>query len=409
MDIGMVMNTMRDPAGVPAHPVLFQALMVLTWVPHIAFVHLTLGSAWLAICAFYRRGQGPYWERLSIALTKVAKVGVSLLIVLGVAPLLFTQVIYDPQWYASNVLSGRWAIAFIFTLIIAYCCWFAFYYANHEGAKRHIGIYAWVALALFCLDGLIMHALSYQALLPGQWMQWYAPGGVVNNSGSAIHAIQWPRFLFMMVLAVPAVGVFLIAYAQYFAGRADREPEYRAFARAVGKRLARDGFALSALPLLVWQCLHPAGAGLAAHPLGWLLLAGLLALSYWIHRLPAAVPAAGGYLPALAGLSLLGLLAVWREVIRIAHLRPFGYNIADYTVHMDWPSTLLFFSTLIGVGGLVGGFYLTTLYRAGRVAGLYTADRGVARLGSGAVAVLIVWIAVFFIYGIVIWLRNTFI
>ena len=98
MDIGTVMNTMRDPAGVPAHPVLFQGLMIFTWVFHIAFVHLTMGAAALAIYAFYRRDVGPYWERLSMALTKVAKVGVSLLIVLGVAPLLFTQVIYDPQW-----------------------------------------------------------------------------------------------------------------------------------------------------------------------------------------------------------------------------------------------------------------------------------------------------------------------
>ena len=71
MDIGTVMNTMRDPAGVPAHPVLFQGLMILTWVFHIAFVHLTMGAAALAIYAFHRRDKGEYWERLSMALTKV--------------------------------------------------------------------------------------------------------------------------------------------------------------------------------------------------------------------------------------------------------------------------------------------------------------------------------------------------
>ena len=207
MDIGSVLQTMRDPAGVPAHPVLFQYLMVFTWVFHIAFVHLTLGAAGLAIYAF-RRGAGePHWQRLSVAMTKVAKVGVSLLIVLGVAPLLFTQVIYDPQWYASNLLSARWAIAFIFTLMIAYCLWFAFYWGNHEGARRYIGWYAVGALALFFLDGLIMHALAYQALLPQQWMSWYAPGGVVDTSGARLHAIQWPRFLFIMSLSIPAVGL----------------------------------------------------------------------------------------------------------------------------------------------------------------------------------------------------------
>lgn len=405
MDIGTIMNTMRDPAGVPAHPVLFQGLMILTWIFHIAFVHLTLGAAGLAIYGFHRRDGGPYWERLSIAMTKVAKVGVSLLIVLGVAPLLFTQVIYDPQWYASNVLSGRWAIAFIFTLIVGYCSWFAFYYANHEGAKRYIGVYAWIALALFCLDGLIMHALSYQALLPGQWMSWYAPGGIVDTSGSHLHAIQWPRYAFMMVLSVPAVGVFLVAYAHYFRSRADREPAYLAFMQAIGRRLATWGYAAAVGPLLVWQIEQPAGSGLVSHPVGWLLAASLAAMSVWTGRRSSA---AQGYWPAAGALGVLAMLAFWREVVRVAHLKPFGYDIATYTIHVDWPSTLLFFSTLAGVGGLVGGFYLTLLYRAGRVQGLYTAERGVARLGTGAVALLGLWIAVFFAYGIVIWVRNNF-
>ncbi len=405
MDIGTVMNTMRDPAGVPASPLLFQVLMVFTWIFHIAFVHLTLGAAGLALWGFHRRHARPEWERLSMAMTQVAKVGVSLLIVLGVAPLLFTQVIYDPQWYASNVLSGRWVIAFIFTLIVAYCLWFAFYYANQPGARRHIGLYAWGALLLFCLDGLIMHALSYQALLPQRWMDWYAPGGVVDTRGAALHAISWPRYAFIMSLSVPAVGLYLIAYAHYFAGRADREPAYREFARQLGRRLAVVGFALALLLFLAWQTAHPAGSGLAAHPLGWLLALGLLAMAGWTWRLALRVHP---YLPLTAGLGVLALLAAWREVVRIRHLQPLGYSVHDYVVHIDWPSTLLFFSTLIGVGGLVGGYYLSLLYRAGRVQGLYVAGRGVARLGTGAVAVLAVWIAVFFAYGIVIWLSNTF-
>ncbi|WP_321845069.1 hypothetical protein [Paraburkholderia bannensis] len=405
MDIGAVMNTMRDPAGVPAQPVVFQILMVTTWVGHIAFVHLALGSAGLAIFAFHRRAAAEYWERLSMAMTKVAKVAVSLLIVLGVGPLLFTQVIYDPQWYTSNVLSGRWAIAFIFTLIVAYCCWFAFYHANREGAKKHIGVYAWAALGLFCLDGLIMHALSYQALLPDQWMNWYAPGGMVDTRGAALHAIQWPRYVFFMSLCVPAVGLFLLAYVHYFAVRADREPAYRAFVSHLGRQLAQWGYAIALLPLLAWQCDFPAGSGLALHPVGWLIVGAIATMALWMRQLDDN---AHGYLPATFGLALLGLLATWREIIRIHYLRPLGYTIRTYPVHADWPSTVLFFATLAGIGGLVGGFYLMLLYRAGRTQGVYIADRTAARLGTGAVSVLGVWIAVFFVYGIAVSMHNSF-
>jgi len=105
----------------------------------------------------------------------------------------------------------------------------------------------------------------------------------------------------------------------------------------------------------------------------------------------------------------LALLAWWREVIRIHYLTPFHYTITDYPVHADWPTTILFFSTIVGVGGLVGGYYLTLLYRAGRVDGLYVAGPKVARLGTAAVAILALWIAVFFTYGAAIWLRNSFI
>lgn len=405
MDMGTIMNTMRDPAGIPSHPVLFQVLMIFTWILHIAFVHLTLGAAALAIYGFYRRGRNPYWERLSMAMTKTAKVGVSLLIVLGVAPLLFTQVIYDPQWYTASVLSARWLIAFIFTLIIGYSSWFVFYYGNHEGARQRLGLFALVGLALFLLDGLIMHVLAYQSLLPEQWMSWYAPGGVVDTRGAGLHAIQWPRYLFIISLSLPAVGLYLLAYADYFVGRADRDVDYLSFTRQLGKRLALYGLGISILIFLVWQSVLPSTTGLRLHPVGWLMALSLVAIAWLVKRY-----AQRGYGYALLGAGLLPIcvLAIWREVIRMQYLRPFGYDITNYPTHYDWPSTTLFFLTLLGVGGLVGGFFITLIYRAGRVQGMYTATPAVARLGTAAVVVLGVWLAVFFAYGIAIWMRHAF-
>ena len=404
MDIGSTMQAMRDPAGVPATPALFQVLMVLTWAFHIAFVNLTLGVAGTAIYAFYRHPDNADWQRLSIALTKVAKVGVSLLIVLGVAPLLFTQVIYDPQWYASNVLSARWAIFFIASLIVAYCFWFAFYWANHEGARRYIGLYAIIALALFLVDGLIMHVLSYQAIQPQRWMDWYAPNGVVDTSGGHLHAIEWPRYLFIIGLSVPAVGIFLTAYADYFAARGDIPASYLSFAKKLGKKIAAWGFVLSFALLFWWQIDLPRDTELAWEPLGWLMAFAILILANVARDEKGNVH---GYAMVAFGFGILIMLAVWREVVRATYLKPFGYVIYDYKVNVDWPSLLLFISTLIGVGGLVGGFYLVLLFRSGKFEGRYDAEAPVARLGTGAVAVLALWIAIFFAYGAVIYIRNT--
>src|SRR5690606_6923150 len=116
-------------------------------------------------------------------------------------------------------------------LIIGYCSWFIFYYSNKEGARRRIGWFAFIGLGLFMLDGLIMHTLAYQSLLPDQWMNWYAPGGAVDTSGSTLHGIQWSRFLFIISLSVPAAGLYLMAYADYFKSRPDREKAYLDFSR----------------------------------------------------------------------------------------------------------------------------------------------------------------------------------
>ncbi|MFY9779865.1 MAG: hypothetical protein WAJ85_05060 [Candidatus Baltobacteraceae bacterium] len=405
MDPTHVLNTLRDPAGIPAHPVIFEVLLVLTWVVHIAFVMLALGAAGLAIYAFHSSARGEWWSRLSLAMTQTAKVCVSLLIVTGVAPLLFTQVIYDPQWYASNVLSGRWVIAFILNLIVAYCLWFAFMYANTKQAKRYVGVYAWVAFALFCLDGGIMHALSYQSLLPGGWMSWYAPGGSVNTSGAGLYAFQWPRYLFIMGMSIPMIGTYLFAYAKYFETNGGYSAVYLDFVRGVARRLSGYGFLLTLLPLLGWQFLLPASTGLGANPVGWLLFASIAGAAGWTLRRD---PARNAYLPLAAALVVVTILGLWREVIRIAYLRPFGYTIMNYPVHYD-ASMVLFFLTLLGVGGAVGGFFLTLLYKSGRVQGTYNADTSVSRLGTVSVGMLAFWMIAFLLFGVLTLIRNSFI
>lgn len=404
MDIGVVMNAMRDSAGIPSHPVVFQLLMVITWVFHIAFVHLTLGAGVLAIVGFIKR-HNKDWEQLSIAMTKVAKVSVSMAVVLGVAPLLFTQVIYDPQWYASNVLSASWVIGFIITLIIGYTLWFAFYFNNHEGAAGSVIGFALVGLGLMLFDGFIMHVLSYQSLLPEQWINWYAPNGNVDTSGSVLHAWQWQRFGYIVLLSMVMIGAYLMAYADYFRTRTDMHGNYLAWARNMGARIAVAGIVISLPLLLLWYVDLPVHvADLTAVP--FIVLAAIGAFSlifFWSERNNRFDH---GYRALLIYGSIITALAALREMVRIAYLQPFNYDIMTYKVVTDWPSTALFFLTFIVVGGLVGGFYLTMLYKSGRVVGEYTADATVAKLGTGAVGILIVWIAIFFAVGIWTWLGN---
>ena len=100
----MMLMALTDPAGAPAHPLIFLVLGVVTFALHLTAVNVMLGT--LGLAAWGAFSKNPYWQRLAGALGTTAKVAVSVAIVLGVAPLLFVQVIYDPFWYTSNVTLG---------------------------------------------------------------------------------------------------------------------------------------------------------------------------------------------------------------------------------------------------------------------------------------------------------------
>ena len=112
-----IFASLMDQAGAPAHPLIFLILGVVTFALHIAAVAVTLGALLLAVRGMMSADKNA--RRLAGTMAFTAKAGVGALVVLGVAPLLFVQVVYDPFWYTSNVLSAGWTIGFLFLLMLA--------------------------------------------------------------------------------------------------------------------------------------------------------------------------------------------------------------------------------------------------------------------------------------------------
>jgi hypothetical protein len=76
-------------------------------------------------------------------------------IVLGVAPLLFVQVIYDPFGYTSNVLSACRVIGFILILLVGYTLLYVFSWRNAELATAPKARSAWALAPLAGLLGFV--------------------------------------------------------------------------------------------------------------------------------------------------------------------------------------------------------------------------------------------------------------
>ncbi|MBI5596392.1 MAG: hypothetical protein HY928_09925 [Elusimicrobia bacterium] len=403
MQTGTMLSLLQDPMGVPFYPAVFQALMVLTFALHILFVNLSVGTTALAV--FGRLKGGERWTALSRGMGKSAAACVSTAILLGVAPLLFVQVIYDPFWYASNTLSAAWVIAFVFVMMAGYGSTYVF---TMRSEADRLGLAAGVfSLAMFLTAGFTMHALNFQMLQPEKWLGWYTQAGAAVTSGLVLHDFSLPRFLHFIVPAFAATGVYLMLYARYFEVRPDLDKEHLSWVGRLGGGLAFWTTGVQTLAGLGWLLSLPPEFRFYAHPvfmLAAVLGASLLFFLYEARRSPGgpqrlAWPAAGGLLATVLA------MAAAREALRGLYVGRSGFTAMSHRVNLDLASTALFFVTF-ALGLVVLAWLLSVAYQAGRTAGRWEAGPRMRRWGWASVGLLAAWLAVVAGLGVVVTLKN---
>ncbi len=402
--IGQMLKSMADPAGSPFFPVVMQILQVLTWALHILFVYTSVGGLFVAIYGFTRKDEN--WQRLAKATLELAKVSVSLAIVLGVAPLLFYQVIYDPLWYSSANLSAAWYIMFIVLLLVGYyMIWGAYFMKGKPSAAT---VFSILGVIFLLVVGFIIHVVNYQSLYPEKWVEWYTSGGTtMNHSGWNIYAFNIFRFLsFLVFPAASVTGIFMMLYGWYFSGRKDMDQNYLDWTAKVGAKLAL----VAGVPWIVTYVLYvfttPAQWGVKTSIPAFLSIAGLLVCAAFLVTAQKN-PKAMAVPSLLIGGVVIILIAIFREYIRMAAAGQFGYSIYDYKVNLEWLSPLLFVGTTLG--GLVLYAYAWWMaYRAGKTekGQVYQAKEWEFHLGELSVLVVVIWAIVFIGTGLIIVIRN---
>lgn len=402
MDTGTMIKTLQDPMGVPFYPILFQILMVLTFAVHIMFVNFTLGLSFLSAYGFVR-GNG-YWGTLSRSLAKATTPNASLAILFGIAPLLFVQVVYDPFWYASNMLSAAWALGFIAILMLGYGLTYVFYLKGGQGRGAGFAAIGLLSFSLFLLAGVVMHVLGYQLLQPEKWLQWYVEGYGVDASGTSLHAFQLPRFLHFMVPSFAMAGLFLMLYAWYFKDRTDKDREHLERVAGTGARMAFLFTALQAIIGIWWLFSLPPEFRFFTDPFFLIAIAMGVSLLFYLYH---ARKDPFRYAVRVGVWAFLTIVAMSysREALRMKYVGRFGYSIFDYKMNLDLGSTALFLCTFI-VGVFIVSYPVYIAYVSGRTAGQYTAPPAVHKWGSAGLALLLVWIASVVGLGIVISIHN---
>lgn len=401
MEVNAMINMLQDPMGIPFYPILFQVLMILTFSLHIMFVNFVIGTSFLSVYGYLNGGE--YWKRLSKSMVRAATSSISMAILLGVAPLLFIQVVYDVFWYASNMLSAGWVISFVFILMTAYSFIYVFY-LKRDSKGNSFAIFGIIAFVLFISAGVIMHALGYQLLQPEKWLDWYVKGNTVDTSGVSLHAFQLSRFLHFIVPSFAMAGILLILYAWYFKDRNDKDKEYLQWIGKMGANMAFVFTAIQAVAGFWWLLSLPSEFRFFLDPF-FLISAGLgivlLVYLYSARKDPVryAVPCI-----LLAFLTILGM-SYARESLRMKYLGRFDYSIFNYKLNLDYGSTLLFLFTFV-VGLVIAGYLLAVAYKSGKAAGEYVSTPSMNRWGKVSIGLLLIWIAIVVVLGVVISVKN---
>lgn len=398
---------LMDPAGAPAHPILFLVLGVVTFALHIAAVALLMGTLVLAIGGALKP-KSRYAARLVMPAAFTAKFVVGMVIVLGVAPLLFVQVVYDPFWYTSSMLSAGWTLAFLVFVLLGYLALYVFCLGNHSACDASAGVGRYkksvsllVSFIAFLAAAWVIHSLATQLLLPGDFMQWYAPEGRIDPSGRSLHYSSIPRLAFFLCLGFPITAAWLFGMRAYLLGSQERDGGYIDYLETTGRRVALiGGFALL-ITGLAWMFTLPPEMQWFTSSI-WPYV-GLIPVIFFL-ALPALQKKRRLCITCNYGMFLMSIvmtiiLAALREVLRYGTLlKEAGYDAMQYAVNFDLSSTAIFFITFVLIGGSCLGYMIRLAWQAGRPNAVVT--EGTERLGTVAVALLVLWVAGYFVVGI---------
>ncbi len=343
-----------DPIPLPAPFWLFKILLVLTFVLHIVAMNFLLGGGVLAAFARFRAGNNEFYQRLFQDVSRKIPSLMAATITLGIAPLLFVQVLYGQFFYSSSVLIG-WP--WFFVLILLTVAYYGFYLVSFKNQSRSNAATGWVMLLSVFLIFLIGFIYSNNLTLMGTPEAWTAkyfasPSGWNLNLGEQT---LMPRFLHFFVASLAIGGLFIGAIGLF---RWQKDREYARFLVRFGGRwfmfVTMAQFVIGiwfliALPRDLMM-LYMGGNALATTALLVGVVGGLAAIFLMSEALRKDDPRTGFYLASGLAVVVVAFMAIMRDVLRDAYLAQF-FNPANFVVQTQWDVMILFFVLfLAGVG-----------------------------------------------------------
>jgi hypothetical protein len=360
-----------DPMPVPAPLWLLRTLLLLTFTLHLLFMNALLGGALAALVA--SRGRSKFAAQLVSDLKRILPSTFAFTITLGVAPLLFLQVLYGHLLYASAVLMAVPWLSIIGLVVLAY---YGIYYFVFHAEKRPRGALAvlGVATVLLAAIGFIYSNNFTLMLRPERWLSLYAHSAAGWNANWTEPTLV-PRYLHMLLGAFAITGLLLVLL-----GIRKGDTDYGRWLVEQGGLLFLGptilnifvGFwFLIRLPQPVMMTLM--GNALAAVALGLSVLLPLAAVAHMIMAKAGRSPRRNAALSIGAGVLTVGAMVIVRDAVRNAYLMP-QFRLQQLQVAPQW-GVIVLFVVLFVLGLLTLGYMLRAVARRPEPVGAAAASK----------------------------------
>jgi hypothetical protein len=338
------------PEAIPAPWPVFEILGVLLFMLHILFVNVVLGGSLLA---FF--GKGPGRSELTDVLAKKIPTALALGVTIGIAPLLFVQVIYGHLIYSSSILMAVYWLLVIPLLILAY-------YGTYIHARTGV---RWLSRTAIGLAALIFLYIAFiytnnmtLMLQPEKWSAYFS-----NRSGTILNlgdATVWPRYLHFVTASVAVAGLFSGLVWKIRAGKGRPEGAVQVkkgltvFAIATAVQIAVGFWFLIALPRDV----------MLAFMGGHILYTVLLVLGIVLAIGAMVLAFLGKFWPTLWHLLALTLVMVLnRLAVRDLFISRF-FKVADLPLQPQY-GVMILFIIILGIGLAAVWYMVNAMVHAG--------------------------------------------
>ncbi len=326
----------------------FYVLLMLTFLLHILVMNAMLGGGIIALISSLRGGEQN--TLLGKELSYKWPYTIAFAVNMGVAPLLFVQVLYGQFIYTSSVLMAVWWFSIFGLLILAYYGAYIYDFKFDALGRSRIFMLGFSVLILLYIGFLFSNNMTLM-MQPEKWQAYFnnQDGTLLNLSDPSLY----PRYLHFVVGSVAVAGLFfaLVGHFRFTKSSVERESliakgmTYFTYATAV--QIFIGVWFLLALPKKV-MLVFMGGSSYGTI----LLLLGIIL---------AFIALYSGYKQQVILSSVITLVTIimmifMRDLVRIAYLEPY-FHLSDLVVEPEY-SPLIFFLVTFALGLVLIGYML---------------------------------------------------